>query len=128
MIFADSSFFIGLADKRDSWHKRALKVKGRLRDELVISDLIISESVTMVGYRAGGDAGKTLFNFFKDNCMILYVDDDTLEEAVKLFSKFDGNLSVADSTSVIIMKRKKIKGIISFDSDFDKIKGINRIY
>ena len=128
MIFSDSSFFIGLADKRDSWHKRALKVKSRLRDELVISDLIISESVTMIGYRAGGAAGKTLYNFFRDNCQVEYVNEDILDEAMNLFSKFDGKLSVADSASVIIMKRKKIKGIISFDSDFDKIKGIDRIY
>jgi predicted nucleic acid-binding protein len=128
MIFADSSFFIGLVDKRDSWHSRALKVKGRLRDELVISDLIISESVTMVGYRAGGEAGKTLYNFFKDNCRIEYVTEDVLEDAMNLYQKFDGKLSVADAASVIIMKRGKIKGIISFDSDFDKIKGIQRIF
>lgn len=127
MIFADSSFFIGLVDKRDQWHKKAVKVFDRLRDDIVISELIISESVTMIGYRAGGTVGNTLYNFFKDNCQVEYVTDDILDDAMNIFLKFDGKLSVADSVSVTIMKRRKIKGIISFDSDFDRIKGITRV-
>jgi predicted nucleic acid-binding protein len=93
----------------------------------MISDLIVSESVTMIGYRAGGKAGRTLYNFFTDNCQIEYVSDDILDDAMIIFQKFDGKLSVADATSVTIMKRKKIKGIISFDSDFDKFNWINRV-
>ena len=127
MVFADSSFFIGLMDKRDQWHKRSLKVLERVTDEMVISDLVISESVTMIGYRAGGEAGSKLYNFFVDNCRIEYVNEDILQDAMILFSKYNGKLSVADSVSVMIMKRKGIKGIISFDSDFDKVGGIVRV-
>ena len=127
MVFADSSFFIGLMDKKDQWHKRSLKVLEKVTDEMVISDLIISESVTMIGYRAGGEAGSKLYNFFVDNCTVEYVNEDILQNAMVLFSKYNGKLSVADSTSVIIMKRKGIKAIISFDSDFDKVGGIARV-
>jgi predicted nucleic acid-binding protein len=127
MIFADSSFFIGLVDQRDQWHEKALKVLDRLKDEMVISDLIVSESVTMIGYRARGKAGKTLYDFFKDNCRIEFATEDILDDAMLIFNKFDGKLSLADCVSVTIMKRKNIKGIISFDSDFDKFNWIKRI-
>ncbi len=127
MIFADSSYFIGLADKRDQWHGKALGVLRKARDEMLISDLVISESVTSVGSRAGGKAGKKLYDFFIDNCEIVYVDDDLLSEGMEIFLKYDGKLSVADSVSVAIMKRRGVKRIVSFDSDFDRMKGITRV-
>jgi predicted nucleic acid-binding protein len=127
MIFADSSFFIGLVDTHDQWHKKAVKVLEKLKDDLVVSDLIVSESVTMTGYRAKGKAGITLYNYFKDNCHIEYVNENVLEEAMSIFLKFDGKLSVADSVSVTIMRRSNIKKIISFDSDFDRVDGIKRL-
>lgn len=128
MIFGDSSFFIGLMDKKDQWHKKSLKLLDRLKDDIVISDLVLSESVTMIGYRSGGEAAGTIYNYFTDNCIIKYVDEDILDEAVGILTKFDGKLSVADSVSIIMMKRNKIKIILSFDSDFDKIKDITRIF
>jgi predicted nucleic acid-binding protein len=47
---------------------------------------------------------------------------------MEIFLKYGGKLSVADSVSIAIMKRRGIKKIISFDSDFDRVKGISRIY
>jgi len=47
---------------------------------------------------------------------------------MEIFLKYDGTLSFADSVSVQIMKELKIEKIVSFDSDFDKVKEIIRIY
>ncbi len=128
MILADSSFFIGLADKKDQWHDNALRVLDRIEGEMVVSDLIISESVSSIGNRAGGKAGKKLYELFLDNCQIEYVNEELLHEGMKIFLKYDGRLSVLDSVSVAIMKKRKISRIISFDSDFDKVKGIKRVH
>jgi len=127
MIFADSSYFIGLADMKDQWHAQAVGVLKKVQDRLILSDLVISETVTSIGSRAGGKAGKRIYNFFCDNCEIVYIDDDLLEESMEIFLKYDGKLSVADSVSVAIMKKRGIKKIISFDSDFDRVKGIIRV-
>jgi predicted nucleic acid-binding protein len=128
MIFADSSYFIGLADLKDQWHPLAVRVLKKVKENLIISDLVISETVTSIGSRAGGKAGKRIYNYFCDNCEIVFVDDDLLEEGMEIFLRYDGKLSVADSVSIAIMKRRAVKKIISFDSDFDRVKGINRIY
>ena len=127
MIFVDSSFFIGLVDKKDQWHKKAITVLEKINEEMIVSDFIISESVTSIGNRSGGKAGKKLYEFFVDNCQIVYVDEVLLKEGMNIFLKYDGKLSVADSVSVAIMKKRKISKIASFDSDFDKVRGIKQV-
>ncbi len=127
MIFGDSSFFVGLADRRDQWHDQAARLGGSLPKGLVVSELVVAESVTIIGSRGGGRSGSALFEFFRDFCKVEFVDQSTLNEAMELHRRFDGKLSVADCASVAIMGRRKITRIVSFDSDFDRVKGIDRI-
>ena len=63
MIFADSSYFIALARDKDRWHKDALRISEKVRDAMIISELVISESITMVGSFEGGKAGKILYEY-----------------------------------------------------------------
>ncbi|HEY9245498.1 MAG TPA: PIN domain-containing protein [Candidatus Methanoperedens sp.] len=128
MIFADSSYFIALARKNDKWHKDALRVTEKIRELLLVSELIISESITMVGSFEGGKAGKILYEYFVDNCRIEFLTGEALERAMDTFLKYNGSISLADASSVEIMKKNRIKKIISFDGDFDKVEGIERIY
>ncbi|KCZ70913.1 putative nucleic acid-binding protein, contains PIN domain [Candidatus Methanoperedens nitroreducens] len=128
MIFADSSYFIALARDKDRWHEDALKLTEEIKDSLMISDLVISESVTLVGSLEGGKAGKLLYEYLTDNCKIEFIDREMLARGMWIFLKYDGSISLADATSVEIMKQHRIKKIISFDNDFDKIKEIERLH
>ncbi|MEE9223671.1 MAG: PIN domain-containing protein [Thermoplasmata archaeon] len=127
MIFADSSFFIGLVDKKDKWHDQALALSESINEEMMVSDLVISESVTLAGSRSGGKTGQKLYLFFVDNCHIEYVDEDILREGMDVFLRYDGKLSIPDSVSVVLMRRMGISRIASFDSDFDRVDGIRRV-
>ncbi len=127
MIFADSSYFIAIADRKDQWHERAREISENTDAHLVVTDLIISESVTVVGARGGGKAGIALYEYMQDNCDLVFVNVDLLDRAMDIYLKYDGVLSVADAVTVLVMKSKKIKNILSFDSDFDKVKGIKRL-
>ena len=128
MIFADSSFFIAIAREKDRWHKDALKLAEKIKEPLLISELIISESITMMGSFEGGKAGKTLYEYFQDNCRIEFINEEMLEKAMNTFLKYDGSISLADASSIEIMKEHGIKKIFSFDSDFDKVHEIDRIH
>jgi uncharacterized protein len=129
MIFADSSFFIALVDRKDQWHPAAKAMLPMLADEtIVISDLIIAESVTIIGRRSGGKAGEQLYHYFTDNCDLVFTDEKILKGGMSVFLRYDGKLSVSDAVSVLIMERKSINRILSFDSDFDKVDGIVRIH
>ncbi len=127
MIFADSSYFIAIAREKDRWHTDALKVSEKIRESLLISELVISESITMVGSFEGGKAGKTLYEYFIDNCGIEFIDEEMLAKAMDTFLKYDGSISLADASSIEIMKKNGIKKIISFDSDFDRVDEIDRL-
>ncbi|RZN41369.1 MAG: PIN domain-containing protein [Methanosarcinales archaeon] len=89
--------------------------------------MIVSESVTLAGSLEGGKTGKILYEYFTDNCKITFMDVTMLAKAVDTFLMYDGSISLADAASVEIMKKHKIKKILSFDSDFDKIPEIDRI-
>ena len=128
MIFADSSYFIALAREKDRWHHDALRVAGKNKDSFLVSDLIISESITLVGSLEGGKAGKLLYEYFIDNCKIEFMDNDMLARGMETFLKYDGSISLADAVSVEIMKENRIRKIISFDSDFEKVSDIDRMY
>jgi predicted nucleic acid-binding protein len=129
MIFADSSFFIALADRKDQWHPAAKALLPILADEtVIISDLIISESVTIIGRRSGGKAGERLYYYFMDNGKSVGLDEKILNGGMSVFLRYDGTLSVSDAVSVFIMERENIERILSFDSDFDKVQGIVRIH
>jgi predicted nucleic acid-binding protein len=128
LIVADSSYFMALADRKDQWHHQAMAVKDRIPQEFEISTLTVSEAVTAVGYRAGGKAARTLYDYFIDNCSVETVDRRLLDLAMAVHLRFDGVLSVADSVSVALMNRDGIRRIVSFDSDFDKVRHIQRIF
>ncbi len=129
MIFVDSSYYIAIADTKDQWHKKSLELSEYIENSIsVVSSFIISEVVTEIGRRSGGKVAYNLYNYFTDNCKIIYIDRDLLSESMEIVLKYDGTLSLADAASVTIMDNMKIGEIISFDSDFDKVNFINRIH
>ncbi|MFQ5910962.1 MAG: type II toxin-antitoxin system VapC family toxin, partial [Thermoplasmata archaeon] len=103
-MIADSSYFVALADSKDRWHKRALGLK--VPREFLVTDLIVAESVTIVGDRGGGKAGQTLYEYFVDECDVVFVDEALLDGAMALHLQYDGTLSVADCASVALMSRE----------------------
>ncbi len=127
MIFADSSYFIALAREKDRWHNDALGLAEKIQESLLISELIISESITLIGSYEGGKAGKILYEYFEDNCKIEFINEEMLKKSMEIFLKYNGSISLADASSIEIMKKHKIKKIISFDRDFDKVNEIERL-
>ncbi len=128
MIFADSSFFFAIVREKDWWHKDALKLAEKIKEDLLISELIISESITMVGSLEGGKVGKIHYEYFLDNCKIEFINEEMMGKSMDTFLKYDGSISLADASSIEFMKKHGVNKIISFDSDFDKIHEIDRIH
>ena len=129
MIFVDSSYYIAIADTKDQWYEKALELSEYIESNInVVSSFIISEVVTEIGRRSGGKVAYNLYNYFTDNCEIIYIDRDLLVESMGIFLKYDGTLSLADAASIAIMDNMKISEIASFDSDFDKVGFITRIH
>ncbi|MBS3068000.1 type II toxin-antitoxin system VapC family toxin [Candidatus Micrarchaeota archaeon] len=128
-IFLDTGFIIALIRPSDENHLRAKEISNRIYSTFFLSDHIIDEVVTFLGkYKeteTAYEVGKRLLN--SDNVEIAFPAREELEIGLELFNKYK-ELSLCDALSVVFMKRHEVKKIISFDSDFDLIPGIERIH
>lgn len=127
MILGDSSYFVALADRQDRWHPDALRVKESVPQDFLVTDLIVAEAVTIVGSRRGGRPSKALYEYFIDSCDIEFVEERLLRDAMVHHLRYDGRLSVADCVTLAVMGRRGVREVVSFDHDFDRVKGLRRI-
>jgi predicted nucleic acid-binding protein len=129
MIYIDASFLIAIFLENDQWHERALILKkGILNEKAILSPFVLPEVINLVGKLSGGKVAYNCYKFIRHNFII---NRDTLglyDEAIDIHLKYDGTLSLVDAINLKIMEDLSIKKIYSFDSDFDKIEGITRVY
>lgn len=126
-LFVDTSAWLALNDKTDQYHSRAvaksLEIK-RLKIELITSEYIIDESVTLIRYRVSHYAavifGDALFN--SSIVKIIDVKDEDRLKAWEIFKKYeDKELSFTDCTSFAIMEKLKLNKAFTFDEHFKKV-------
>jgi len=128
LIFVDASYIIALVLENDKWHERALALMDNIvKEDKVITHAMIIETINHIGKCKGGKAGKTIFQYIKDNYLI-FNKDYILDKAMREYIKYDGKISLADSTAIITMKELDIYQIYSFDSDFDKVSTFQRVF
>jgi predicted nucleic acid-binding protein len=132
-VFIDTAFWIAAARQPDAQHERARALGKALlqrRSKLVISDLVLAEVVTLILRKDGQEPAQKLMDRLEDNTTILFVDKAVLEDAKSLLRRYWSprkRLSVCDATSCILMQKRGIEDVYSFDSGFDGLPGITRI-
>jgi len=62
-----------------------------------------------------------------DNCSIEVALPERCSSAITTFLHYDGTLSFADAVSLIVMQERGTQRIASFDADFDRVRGIERL-
>lgn len=106
---------------------RRRRVSRRVPKHPKLTNLVVSESVTIVGNRSGGKPARLLYDYFVDDCEIIYVDAALQGSAIVQHTRFDGALSLADCATVAAMVNASEAELVSFDSDFDRVTGVIRI-
>lgn len=129
MIFVDSSYLIALAITNDQWHKKAKKLREMVeKEEKFLTTLNIAETIALISYKGNLEVALFFYKYIKDNYKIIDATLDLYDKSLENFIKYNGTLSPADVIALEVMKNKNIKKIVSFDSDFDKVKDILRIH
>lgn len=128
MAFGDASYFIGIFDREDQWHADAVRVAEQVTGRLKVTDAAMGEALTMIGARAGGKRGRQLYDLFLDACEVIYTTRELFSEAMVYHVKYDGRLSTSDCLTIAAMVRGSETQVLSFDTDFDKVKGIHRVH
>ena len=126
----DSNYFIALLNKKERHHKRACELYEKIFSQKVriVPLLFLSEAVASVNDKLGGQMAMDLFDALENDFKIYYPTESDIAESMRYVLRYDGELSLADSLAVYLMKKYDMTYIYSFDSDFDKIEGIVRVY
>ena len=125
MIFLDSSYILSLIFENDINHLKAMQIRYVLEDEAkMINNTVLNEVLN----RIDSNNSKIEINYIINRLLSLHKIDflnyDDYITSIKIFRYYNQSINFSDCTILKSMFENNINQIISFDSDFDKIKGI----
>ncbi len=123
-VFCDTSFFYACLDGRDHHHARAAEIlqhAAMAATSFVTTWDVISETATLLRYRASYDASCTFLAELVPRLRILSSGDALHTEAIEVFRLYgsDRHLSMCDAVSFVVITTL-LDGIpcLTFDRDF----------
>lgn len=126
-LFVDTSAWLALNDRNDQYHNKAELKSSEIKKqkiELITSEYIFDESITLVRYRVSYRAA-VIFGDSLLNSSIVRIEDITDEVRLKAWEMFkryeDKELSFTDCTSFVLMKTLKLQKVFSFDEHFKQM-------
>lgn len=123
MIFVDSAFWIALFAERDQHHQKARELVPKLASEiLVTTSAVRGETWTWFNSRHGhSTAVKAVSLIARSSRTRIHQIDANLDEAALawLRDRDERAYSWVDATSFALMRRERIRKVLTFDSDFE---------
>ncbi len=126
MIFVDTSFLIALLISSDQFHEKALNISQTINERKVINNTVLNETLNAFTGK-GGKIGKELYDVICEMFDIQYLNSADYDDAIELYLHYDSSINYSDCTILSTMFQNDINQILSFDSDFEKVKGISII-
>ncbi len=127
-LFVDTSAWLALNDRNDQYYSKAAAKSAEIkrhRIELITSEYVLDESITLIRYRVSHQAAVTFGNSLL-NSNIVRVEDVSTEDRFKaweMFKKFeDKELSFTDCTSFVLMKNLRLQKAFTFDEHFRQMR------
>jgi uncharacterized protein len=122
LIFVDTSFWVALRNRRDSWHESAvLLLDQHHTGPLVTTNQIRGETWTFLRRRAGHAAAVDFLDVVKSSprVRLIFISEELEAEAERWLRRHDEReYSFVDATSFAVMKALKVKEALAFDGDF----------
>ena len=132
MLFFDSSFILALFNENDDNHQ---KVKDLLelvpeisQQKKAINNIVLTEVLNKIKKDYYRNVRVEIINFLLSFDEIYYVDDNDYLNAIKLMQDYKYTINYSDCLILLSMVKNEINTIVSFDSDFNRVDGIKRIY
>lgn len=130
MIYIDISYFIALMNEKDTEkHKRAKELLPQVnKEDKITSVFMLSQTITYLNSRIDTKMVRDFYEIIMDTVQIYYPNPLETDENMEYLIKYNGSASFADCFAAYIMNKLDITEIYSFDSDFDNMDNIIRIY
>ncbi|HFD40123.1 MAG TPA: PIN domain-containing protein [Anaerolineae bacterium] len=122
--FVDTSAWFALKDRASPDHDRAIDFLRTWSGDLITSNFIIDETITValykLGYWAAYELGSTLWK--RQYAHLIYVTKADQLAAWDLFQRYsDKRFSFTDCTSFVIMRRLGLLYAFAFDDHFEQV-------
>jgi len=122
VIFADTSFWVALRNRRDPHHEEALALLELHEDRgIVTSNHVRGETWTYLRRRAGHSAAVGFLDGLEGSprTRVLVVTPTQEEDALRFLRQRDEReYSFVDATSFVLMKSLRTREALAFDGDF----------
>jgi predicted nucleic acid-binding protein len=120
-VFFDTSAIYAYINAKDPDNRKVKNFIDDFKGQLIITNYIFDEIVTLVTNRIGHKTAVLVGNTLLNSPQIdkIWVTQDYEKEAWKLFcSRNDKEYSFTDCITFIIMRQKNIKNCLAFDEHF----------
>ena len=124
MIFIDTGAFLARHFSKDQYHSQAVAFWDVIRkksESCVTSNFILDETFTLLGRRGGyGFAVQRARNIYASGSLVILRSSKEDElKAIDIFEKYsDHCLSFTDCISFVLMRKKNLKRVFTFDRHF----------
>jgi len=125
-IFIDSSGFKAWLDERDDFHLNAERIVNDLledKDELITSNFIVDECLTMLRVKCGLNKAMLLRKYLSNTKQMINITRISVSDEKNAWGWFEkdwSGLSFTDCTCFAVMKRLGIKKVFGFDKHFER--------
>ncbi|MBE6489188.1 MAG: type II toxin-antitoxin system VapC family toxin [Methanosphaera stadtmanae] len=128
MYFIDSSFLISLLTENEKNNQHSCEISENINEYRVINNIVLSETLNGIRrYEKRVDINK-IYTIINEVMDIKYLKKSDYEEAINIYSYYNGSINYSDCLILKTMQDNNINKILSYDDDFDKINGLQRIY
>lgn len=129
MLFIDSCYIIALMNKKARHHKKAEQIKELIKNErTIINSTVLIEMLNNLHKKRYEPLRDEIIGILYGMDEIHYLTLDDYNESLQMCKEYDFSVNYSDCTILKTMEDYDVDTVVSFDSDFDKIKGINRFY
>lgn len=122
MIFADTSFWVALRNRRDAHHDDAAALLGERADEVILTtNHVVGETWTFLRRRAGHAAGLGFLDVIRRSprVRVHHVSEAEEEQSLTWLRQHDEReYSFVDATSFTTMRGARLHEVLAFDGDF----------
>ena len=126
-MFVDTAGWMACADRADPAHAPCRAARDRALEtghNLITSDFVIDETLTLIRFRLGLDAASAWWDQIERSARLRWerVESDRFERARHVFFRYrDKDLSFTDCTSIVIMRELKLRTVITTDRHFHQM-------
>jgi len=130
-VVIDTVVWVGAKSERDNYYEKSNNIINAFLNKkikkVIITDYVLIETINFLLRKSGFEFTYDVLNSITESgkIEIRYSDEIFLTKIKEIFEKYK-NLSLTDCSIVALMEERKIKYLFSFDSGFDKVKGIIR--